>query len=273
MSLNCKKVSWSDAYLVGNETIDAEHQKLFDLTEKLFNCNDNEKDILNLLKELIKYTKFHFAHEEQFMESINFKYKNEHKQLHKNIIKNLHTYIDKKETMSPKEFAQELALFVKNSIVEHILTEDKRVHHFQKDTTKLKDLFKWKETYKIKHDQIDQEHQKLFEIALSTLDTPKKEKKKHIRNVLLELTSYMKEHFQNEEQYMYYIEFPDSENHKKLHEDIIVKMNEFIKTLPQLSIEQFERKLIEYMDIWLINHIVAEDHKIICFMETKNQKA
>ena len=69
---------------------------------------------------------------------------------------------------------------------------------------------------------------------------------------------------------MCYIGFPDYENHKKLHDDIIININEFIKTLPKISIEQFERKLIEYMDVWLINHIVAEDHKIICFTKQKN---
>ncbi|GEM_PF-3987588 len=39
-------------------------------------------------------------------------------------------------------------------------------------------------------------------------------------------------------------------------------MNLFIKEIPILVPEIVERKVIEYIDIWLVNHIVYEDQKI-----------
>lgn len=269
MSVNCNSVSWSDSYLLGDETIDKEHKQLFNLTEQLFNCQDDETEVLTILKELIKYTKFHFAHEEQFMRSINFKYFDDHKRLHKEIIDKLEKNVKEKDTLSPQEYAKKLALFVRDNIVDHILTEDKRVHHHIKDTELLKSFFQWKETYEIQEEKIDNEHQKLFTIAIKVLDTPKENKKEHIRTILKELNNYMQEHFKHEEEFMLSIGFPEYESHIKAHHDIILQMNEFIKTIPTLSIEKFERMLIEYMDIWLINHILVEDRKIVCFQSSK----
>lgn len=136
MPLECENVPWSDSYLLGDPTIDKEHKQLFELTEKLYNCNDNSDEVSSVLKELIKYTRFHFAHEEQYMRSIDFNllWGGEHKQLHRDIVEKLNDHIKEKDAASPKEFAQKLAVFVKNNIVEHILTEDKRMHHFKKET-------------------------------------------------------------------------------------------------------------------------------------------
>lgn len=270
MSTNCIDTYWSDSYLLGDSVIDTEHKKLFSLSKQLSKSQTKE-EVFHSLKELIKYTKFHFAHEEKFMQSINFPYLQEHKVLHKDIVQNLNGYIEKKQKTDFLLFAKELSLFVNESIVAHILTEDKRVHHYNKKTELLKKIFQWKDTYKIEHNQIDNEHEKLFQLAIKALKIPDKNKKQHIRTVLIELTNYMKEHFTNEEQYMSSIEFPDLKRHKELHNKIIIQMNDFIRSLSQLTIEQFERKLIEYMDVWLINHIIAEDHKIVCF--TKNKES
>jgi hemerythrin len=58
------------------------------------------------------------------------------------------------------------------------------------------------------------------------------------------------------------IHYPFYDLHLKQHDNIIEQMNLFIKEIPILSPEIFERKLIEYIDIWLVNHIIHEDQKI-----------
>jgi len=269
MSLECTNISWSDSYLLGDPVIDQEHKQLFKLTEKLFHCSNDETEVLIILKELIKYTKFHFAHEEQFMRSIDFKYLEEHKKLHREIVDKLEANIVDIKLLSPKDFAKKLALFVNENIVKHILTEDKRVHHTIKDIKALKNFFQWKDIYKIRDQQIDKEHKKLFTIAIKALETPITGKKRHIRTILKELNRYMQEHFHNEEEFMSSISFPEYQKHKEIHEQIISQMNQFIQTIPTLSIEEFERMLIEYMDVWLINHILVEDSKIVCFQNSR----
>jgi len=264
----CSNVCWSDAYLLGNTVVDEEHKQLFCLIEKLFHCSGNEQEVLAILKELIKYTKFHFAHEEQFMKSINFPYFNDHKQLHKDIVDKLEKIIQKKGELQLEEFAKKLALFIKENIVAHILIEDKKLNHYANNRLKLKNIFQWKDTYSINHKEIDSEHKKLFVIALKALDTPKNGKKKYIRKTLIELNKYMREHFRNEEKFMCSINYPGYEAHKRIHNEIIEQINIIIKKIPTLLIEDFEKILIEYMDIWLINHILTEDSKIVCFQKS-----
>jgi len=268
MSLNYNNITYSDSYLIDHEPITKEHQQLFDLAEKLSNCN-NDAELFILLQELMKFNTFHFTYEEQFMKSVGFVYIQEDKQVKQNILENLYQYIDMKPTINVKEFAKKLGLFIKKSIKDHNVTANKKEHHLAKNTNNLKNIFKWEDKYKLGDIQIDQEHKKLFEIVLQALNTPKEHKKEHLKTALLTLIDSMQEHFEKEEQYMSYIKFPDLINHQKLHKKILIQMNSFIKSLSYLSLEEFEKKLLEYMDIWLVNHIMVEDKKIVSFEEKK----
>ena len=160
-------------------------------------------------------------------------------------------------------------MFITENIVTHILVDDKKVHHFRRTKDELRDIFKWKDNFKLNVSAIDSEHQKLFLIAQKALSYSGQNKINHVKNTILELYNYMKQHFENEEKYMESIAYPLYEEHKILHEDIIKQMNDFIKLLPKMKIEEFERKLIEYMDIWLVNHIVYEDKKLAQFSEAQ----
>ncbi len=73
----------------------------------------------------------------------------------------------------------------------------------------------------------------------------------------------MKIHFANEEQYMASKKYKYLNYHKKQHENIISQINEFITLIPSLPREQIDRKLLEYVDIWLINHIICDDKRIV----------
>ena len=66
---------WSTDYAVGIRQVDEEHQQLFVLAERLHRAmlEGNGKAILvNLLARLVDYTCYHFAHEEQLMERIQY---------------------------------------------------------------------------------------------------------------------------------------------------------------------------------------------------------
>lgn len=262
--VNCTRIDWSDVYNIGHEKVDSEHKKLFELANRVSDSIADKNAILKSVKELVKYTKFHFANEEQYMKSIAFPFLDEHKQLHKEIVDKVNIILTKFNSMTPDNITSELSILIKENIINHILTEDKRVHHFRRNREELIEIFQWKELYKIDNPQIDEEHKKLFDIALRTLEYQNKNIKQHIREVIIELYDYMKVHFKNEEEFMRSINYENLEEHIQLHETIIVHLNEFIKKLPTLSIEKFERLLIEYMDVWLINHIVCEDQKIVC---------
>jgi hemerythrin len=257
-------LEWKDSFAVGHDAVDHEHKKLFALAKEITLCENDKEKTLNAVKELIKYTKFHFANEEIYMESVNFIYLEEHKKLHQNLVDGINTLIKNIKTLSQEEIISNLEIIINKNIVPHILTEDKRVHHYRRTRPELKELFCWKNKFLINHYDLDMEHKKLFDIALKALNgNTELNIKEHIKKTIIELYDYMKFHFKHEEAYMQSVNYQNYEEHKILHEDIITEFNDFIKKLPSLTIEEFERQLIAYMDIWLINHIIIEDQKLM----------
>lgn len=256
-------IYWDDAYSVGHGKIDEEHKRLFEIAKEIHGCEKSTTAVMEIVKELVRYTKFHFRNEENYMRSIEFPNLEEHISIHRQIIDTLNDLIDKIKKLPVEEIIKNVSDFIYNSVLQHILVEDKKVHHARRTRDELKVHFKWKEDYKIDDAIIDKEHKELFEIALRALNYHDKDIKKHIKLTIGELYTYMKTHFEHEEKYMNEINYPLVYEHTILHDKIIEQMNDFIKTLPKLKIEEFERKLIEYMDIWLINHILFEDRKIL----------
>ena len=72
------KYEFTKDYLTGIDEIDAEHQKLFDLTNECYElvmesaAEDKYDQIVALLGELRDYAATHFANEEAYMEKINY---------------------------------------------------------------------------------------------------------------------------------------------------------------------------------------------------------
>ena len=68
-----------DEYLTGIEFIDNEHRRLFEIAEQTYQLKNEEfisdkyDQIKALLEELKDYTQMHFAHEEEYMQSIGYK--------------------------------------------------------------------------------------------------------------------------------------------------------------------------------------------------------
>ncbi|PLY05849.1 MAG: hypothetical protein C0625_10960 [Arcobacter sp.] len=258
-------VYWEKAYSIGHEKIDSEHKRLFEIAAEIKKYSNDSKMIIKIVRELVTYTKFHFRNEENFMRSITYDDLNAHIKLHKELINQLNIVIKGINSKPLDETVSKLAVLVNKDILQHILLEDKKVHHAIKSRAELKEFFKWKVDYKLGSELIDTEHKKLFEIAIKALSCDGADMKSHIKKTIVELYDYMKTHFEHEETFMEGLNYPDLEEHKVLHSNIIKQMNMFIKSLSTLKIVDFERKLIEYMDIWLINHIIYEDKKILKF--------
>ena len=68
-----------DEYLTGIKSIDDEHRRLFEIADEIYELQKNEyivdkyDNIRHVLDELKNYTLMYFQHEEEYMESINYK--------------------------------------------------------------------------------------------------------------------------------------------------------------------------------------------------------
>jgi hemerythrin len=119
----------------------------------------------------------------------------------------------------------------------------------------------WNEAYRLGIEGIDAQHAHLFEIVgrIAALDAATSTKEE-LRDILAELSDYMRRHFADEEVYMKRIGFPEYEAHRTLHREIITFFNGAVSHSPTIAMIQTKLKFI--IKKALVDHIVGEDMKI-----------
>ena len=266
--INLEHIVWKSEYNIGNFKIDNEHQHLFLIAQKAMNMMDKEKveisEIKEIIKSLFEYVSTHFKNEEEHMRLVNYPDLQRHKELHKKMITMLTSLIEEINTLKQDEIKKRIYDFINEYFVKHIISEDKKIQLYELPLEELRESFGWKEIYTINNQTIDNEHKKLFDIASSAFEVVEDEKRNEkIRTIVKELYEYMKTHFSHEENYMESINYEYLESHKLLHQTIINTLNEFVKQLPSMDTETFEKELARIIDISLVQHIIQEDRKII----------
>ena len=74
---------WIPEIAIGNEVIDNEHKHLIKLLNTAYEAIDIDNIAVTLiLDELLEYTQYHFKHEEELMEELNYPYLEQHKSEH-----------------------------------------------------------------------------------------------------------------------------------------------------------------------------------------------
>lgn len=126
-------MQWNDRMSVGIEQFDADHKKLVDMLNSLFDGMQagKAKDVLGpILDELVAYTKTHFAREEEAMSRLGYQdfagHKREHDDLTKQVI-DVQTKFHQEITAS---LSMEVMNFLKNWLVKHIQGTDRKYTAF-----------------------------------------------------------------------------------------------------------------------------------------------
>ena len=272
MDRNIENLIWKSEYNIGNLKIDQEHQKLFSIARKTLSVvklNNDEQEIgkiKELITELFTYVGTHFSNEQKYMKEVKYPELENHILLHKNLLDMLTNLISQLNTMELKEIEKSLYSFIEEYFIRHIILEDKKINLWNCSLEDLKSHSGWKDIYSVNNEIIDKEHKELFNIAQEAFAyVEEKDKTKKIKEIVTDLYDYMKTHFSHEEKFMQDINYPKSEEHKKLHREIILKINEFVKQLPTMNISDFEKELAKIIDISLVHHIIQEDRKIIAW--------
>lgn len=277
-SIQDNTIIWRSEYNINNFKIDTEHQKLFSIAREAMNISKllNDNEIKSKLKEVIlklfKYINLHFSNEEKYMRDISYPEVDNHKFLHKNMLNMLTSLLSELNNMELKSIQTALNNFIEEYFIRHIILEDKKIQLWNTNLKDLKKNFGWKDIYSINNPNIDFEHKQLFDIAQEAfIEVEPDLKPKKIKEVLTKLYSYMKTHFKHEEEYMTQINYPKIEEHKKLHNEIIKTINNFVKSLPTLNEDVFEKELARIIDIALVHHIIIEDRKTSAWVKANSK--
>jgi hemerythrin len=133
-------------------------------------------------------------------------------------------------------------------------------------------LINWDNSFSVKVDEIDRQHQKLVSLINDLNDAMRQGKGKDILGKIINgLIGYAGTHFKTEEKYFAQFGYPETDSHKTEHADFTRKVSEFKNKFDKgtigLSIE-----VLDFLSSWLQNHIKSVDKKYSAFFNEKGLK-
>ncbi|HAT73704.1 MAG: Hemerythrin-like protein metal-binding protein [Candidatus Moranbacteria bacterium GW2011_GWF2_36_839] len=126
-------------------------------------------------------------------------------------------------------------------------------------------ILTWQPIYSVNVVEIDEQHKKLFGILNNFFGVIDKEDK-NIENILEELKKYAQYHFDTEEKYFKKFNYPETENHIKMHQFYVEKIAEFEK---RKSDEKISLELRDFLKNWWLGYIQNADQKYSDFFNQK----
>ena len=148
-------VIWNPSYSIGIKLVDDQHIELVKLTNKLFaNCLEgrehSNKAFIATVKEAVDYVGYHFSTEEKLMERVNYPEYAEHKNQHKDFVREVFTKVEEfnaGKLRTPITFVY----FLRDWVLHHIAVCDKKMGQYLLNLSKSGELQKM--TLKVKKDE------------------------------------------------------------------------------------------------------------------------
>lgn len=125
-------IQWMDSFTVKVDVFDRDHKKLVEILNTLYDAIEERRSRENLdqiLNELVDYTAYHFANEEEYMVKHNYPGLAAHKRTHGVFVDQVMEF---KEKYEKGEATLDLKLmdFLKEWITNHILRLDRMYSAF-----------------------------------------------------------------------------------------------------------------------------------------------
>jgi len=138
MSIEQFVIAWSEEYELGNDFVDSQHKRLFELVSNIGKTCLEGGDV-NTLSEtldfLLQYTVQHFHDEEALQIKCNFPEYEYHKKLHEEFEAIVSEKVAEfKVNGSTEDLSEAVNDFVITWLVNHILKEDMKIGAYIKDT-------------------------------------------------------------------------------------------------------------------------------------------
>ena len=131
----------------------------------------------------------------------------------------------------------------------------------------------WRSTLDVGHAKIDAEHRSLVD-ALNRLHAAMKQGKgrEEIEGILLFLKDYTANHFKGEETLMMAHRYPGTQNHCAIHADLIKQVGDLIRNY-QSGKQVLTSAVLDFLEDWLVKHIMGEDKALGEFLRGKGAVA
>ena len=125
-------LAWDADYRIGVETIDAQHQRLFDIGNRFYaawRARSGREALGRIFDELLAYTRYHFAEEEKLMQEIGYPGLAQHRRSHAELVELVGRF--QRQLQSGAQGVETEALeFVKTWLNIHVLEGDRDIGDF-----------------------------------------------------------------------------------------------------------------------------------------------
>jgi hemerythrin len=124
--------------------------------------------------------------------------------------------------------------------------------------------YTWSEEFATGNVTVDTQHKQLFIAINNLLDACSSgQGRAHLSKTLDFLIDYTVKHFSDEEKLQQQCNYPDYQNHKKLHDDFKITVGDLAKQLKENgSSIALVTKVNSNIGDWIVNHIKNEDKKV-----------
>ncbi|MBF0382385.1 MAG: bacteriohemerythrin [Magnetococcales bacterium] len=124
-------LKWHDEFSVAVDMMDDHHKKLFAMSEEVIRAVSlaDSQVAQRALVFLIDYTQFHFKAEEEMLEIQKYPELHQHKRIHERLMETI-IQLQKELADNNYQTSINLGVFLKDWILNHILTEDQKYAHY-----------------------------------------------------------------------------------------------------------------------------------------------
>lgn len=124
-------------------------------------------------------------------------------------------------------------------------------------------LIEWSEELSVGVDEIDAQHQVLVDLLNEFNDAIRQQKGSVVaRDILRRLTDYTRVHFAVEESVMRLLGYPDYDEHKALHDELIDQIVALEDKLMEGK-KSVNFELLHFLRTWLTKHIQETDRDYV----------
>ncbi|MBK5276100.1 MAG: hemerythrin family protein [Desulfuromonadales bacterium] len=129
----------------------------------------------------------------------------------------------------------------------------------------------WLHDYSVQIPAIDNEHKLLVELInefSSSLDTHGAFQAKIVTESLKKLSCCIKQHFESEERFLMFNNYPDFDAHKQEHDLLLDQIKRFEQRF-KTEKKAFNEKMLLFLKDWLVRHIILHDIKFGVYFRDK----
>lgn len=126
-------IQWTPSFSVGHPVLDADHRKLIDILNQIYDAwvtHSSTLELGRLFDELMDYTDHHFSREESKLAARDYEELDRHHAAHERLRELVHAFRSRHLAgLKADALTEEMAKFLKSWLMDHILEEDLKYRH------------------------------------------------------------------------------------------------------------------------------------------------